>query len=115
MDPATAPLQGILDAIARARVADKRMQLAESLGDDVGLQIAYQAILHNLFVIGEYVSVMPPELLARDTDTPWGEIAGMRQLLGLNYHRIEPEVIHRTVDVDLGRPDAAVRRLQGAQ
>ena len=112
MDPATAPA-GHPDA-TRARVADKRMQLAESLGDDVGLQIAYQAILHNPSSSGS-MWAMPPELLARDTDTPWGEIAGMRQLLGLNYHRIEPEVIHRTVEVDLGRLDAAVRRLQGAQ
>ncbi|MDQ1250829.1 MAG: hypothetical protein QG597_5209, partial [Actinomycetota bacterium] len=30
---AAASQQGILAAIARARVADKRMQLAESLGD----------------------------------------------------------------------------------
>ena len=105
----------ILDAITRARVADKRMRLGESLGDDAGVQIAFQAILHNLFVIGDAVNAMPAEILARDPATPWTEFAAMRDMSGYSYHHIVPERMHRTVEEDLGALDVAVRRLRSAQ
>ena len=108
-------LQDVLDAIGRARVADKRLRLAESLGDEVGLQVAFQAILHNLFVIGEAVKAIPPEVLEQDPATPWSEIAAMRDVIGHHYHRIVPEIIHRTVESDLGPLETAARRLKAAQ
>jgi uncharacterized protein with HEPN domain len=108
-------MQDVLGAIARARVADKRMRLGESLGDDVGVQIAYQAILHNLFVIGEAVKAIPADILARDSETPWNEIAAMRDVIGGQYHRVVPELIHRAVEDDLGPLEVAVRRLPAAR
>ena len=108
-------MNDILEAIARARVADKRLRLAESLGDEAGVQIAFQAILHNLFVIGEAVKAIPAEILEQDPETPWSEIAAMRDVIGHRYHRIVPEIIHRTVDGDLGPLEVAVRRLRAAR
>jgi uncharacterized protein with HEPN domain len=107
-------LQAILDAIARARVADKRMKLGESLGDDVGVQIAYQAILHNLSVIVEEAKAVPAEVLERDPQTPWGEFAAMGDVLGHNYHVIDGAEVHRTVEEDLGQLEKAVHRLIAA-
>ena len=46
-------LGDILDAIRAARVADSRMRRAETGGDDVGVKVAFDAIHHNLFVIGK--------------------------------------------------------------
>ena len=48
-------LGDILEAIHRARLADTRMRSAEAEGDQVGVQVAFDSILHNLFVIGEAV------------------------------------------------------------
>lgn len=107
-------LQDILDAIARARVADKRMRLGESLGDDVGVQIAYQAILHNLSVIVEAARALPAEILERDSETPWGEFAVMGDMRGHNYRVINLAEVHRTVDVDLDTLEKAVHRLRAA-
>ena len=107
-------MNDVLDAIARARVADKRMRLAESLGDDVGVQIAFQAILHNVFVIGEAVKALPTEILDRDPTTPWSEVAGMKELIPADYHHVVPALIHRSVEEDLGQLDRAVRRLRAA-
>jgi len=104
-------LQDILNAIARARVADKRMRLGESLGDDVGVQIAYQAILHNLAVIVEAAKAVPVEIRERDTETPWGEFTAMGELLGRNYHVIDTAEVHHTVEEDLGQLERAVHRL----
>lgn len=102
----------ILEAIRSARVADQRLRLAESLGDEAGVKIAFQAILHNLFVIGEAVKSIPVEILEQDPDTPWSEIAAMRDVIGHHYHRIVPEIIHRTVESDLEPLETAVRRLK---
>lgn len=107
-------LDDILESIAGARLADERMRVAQSDGDTVGLQIAFQAILHNLFVIGEAVKSLPADLLDSDPDTPWKEIASMRDIIGHHYHRIVPEIIHRTVAIDLVPLEAAVRRLRGS-
>jgi uncharacterized protein with HEPN domain len=107
-------LQDILDAIARARVADKRMRLGESLGDDVGVQIAYQAILHNLKVIVEAAKAVPAEILARDSETPWGEFGAMGEVLGRNYQLVDTAEVHRTVDEDLSVLEKAVHRLNAA-
>lgn len=60
----------ILTAISRARVADRRLRLADSLGDEEGVQIAYDAFLLNLHVIGEAVTALPPTILERDPSTP---------------------------------------------
>jgi uncharacterized protein with HEPN domain len=108
-------LNDILDAISHARVADKRLQLAESLGDEAGVQIAFESILHNLFVIGEAVKALPPGITDRDPETPWSEIAAMRDVIGHQYHRIVPAIIHRTVQADLGPLEGAVKRLRAAQ
>jgi uncharacterized protein with HEPN domain len=108
-------LDDILAAIARARVADKRLRLAESLGDDTGLQLAFQAILYNQSVIGEAVSALPAEILEQDPQTPWSEIAAMRDVVGQPYHRIISATIHRTVEVDLGSLEIAVRRLRAVR
>ena len=103
--------QQILDAIARARVASKRMVLAENLADDTGVQIAFQAILHNLSVIGEAVTAIPPETLERDPDFPWGEVAAMPGMIEPTYHHIVPADIRRTLDAALDPLEAAVHRL----
>lgn len=93
------------------RVADERMRLSESQGDVAGVQIAFDSILHNLFVIGEAVKSLPPTLLDNDPETPWSEIAAMRDVIGHRYHRVAPASIRRTVQGDLGPLGAAVNRL----
>lgn len=105
-------LGDILEAIARARVADERLRLAESQRDETGMQIAFESILHNLFVIGEAVKALPAELLDRDPETPWSEIAAMRDVIGHHYHRIVPAIIHGTIEHDLGPLEVAVSRLR---
>jgi uncharacterized protein with HEPN domain len=39
----------------------------------------------------------------------------MRDVIGHHYHRIVPEIIHGTVEADLGPLEAAVTRLLRAQ
>ena len=94
------------------RNVDDRMRLSESQGDVEGVQIAFDSILHNLFVIGEAVKSLPPTLLDSDPETRWNEIAAMRDVIGHHYHRVVPAIIYRTVQGDLGPLEAAVNRLR---
>lgn len=104
-------LRDILDAIASARLADDQLQLAASRQDEDVVQVAFHAILHNLFVIGEAVKSIPPDVLDREPETPWSEIAAMRDVIGHHYHRIVPAIIHRTVQSDLAPLEKAIHRL----
>jgi uncharacterized protein with HEPN domain len=107
-------MNDILEAIARARVADRRMRLGESLCDEEGVQIAFQAILHNLVVIDEALKAIPMEILERTPGAPWSEFEAMRDLIVPDYLHVDPAAVHRTVEAELGRLDAALRRLRGA-
>ena len=105
-------LDDILQGIERARVADARMRAAADAGDEVGVQVAFDSILHNLFVIGEAVKALPPQILQRDSSMPWSEIASMRDVIGHHYHRIVPAIIHRTVETDLIPLEISVLRMK---
>jgi uncharacterized protein with HEPN domain len=89
------------------------MRSAEAEGDQVGVQVAFDSILHNLFVIGEAVKALPVHLLEADPDAPWSEIASMRDVIGHHYHRIVPAIIHRTIEVDLIPLEQSVSRIRG--
>jgi uncharacterized protein with HEPN domain len=104
-------LQDIIDAIARARIADDRMTQAEEIHDDDGVKVAFESILHNLFVIGEAVKSLPISLLEESSDIPWRDIAALRDVIGHHYHRVVPAIIHRTVHVDLEPLEREVREL----
>jgi uncharacterized protein with HEPN domain len=42
---------------------------------------------------------------------PWRDIKGMRDVVGHQYHRIVPAVVHATVRTSLDPLEQAVRRL----
>ena len=107
------PTDAILEAIARIKVADRRLRLAHSLVDDIGVQMAYQAVLHNLRVIADAVASLPPDIL--DPTTPWSEIVALPEAMGGNYLRVDPDAIHRMVETTLEPLDVAVRRIRSGQ
>jgi uncharacterized protein with HEPN domain len=103
--------QEVLYAIARARVASKRMVLAGHLADDIGVQIAFQAILHNLYVIGEVVRSIPPEARERVPDFPWGDYVAVADLIEPTYYTAVPAEVQGTVEAALDPLEAAMHRL----
>jgi uncharacterized protein with HEPN domain len=104
-------LADVAQAIVCARVADALLQKAESTGDAELARVAYDAVCFQLFVIGEAVRALPPELLASEPEIPWAEIRGMRNVVGHEYHRIVPQVVRRTVAESLTPLQAAIERL----
>lgn len=96
-------LQDILAAIERCQAY--RDHLAETdLGD-----MAYDAVLRNLAVIGEAVKALPAEYKSARPDVPWPAIAGLRNVVVHEYFRVNPDVIRDILDQHLSALAVAIR------
>lgn len=61
--------------------------------------------------IGEAVRAISPELLEREPEIPWVDVAGMRNHLAHRYFDTAHAIVAATVENDLPPLVAAVRRL----
>lgn len=105
-------LDRIRTAIGRARQADRRMRLAQSLADHTGMQMAIQAIQYNLVAMGAALSSLPPDLLEPGDGIPWAAIHAMADLREDPFRPVDPEALHRTVQVDLAALEGVLDRLR---
>jgi uncharacterized protein with HEPN domain len=78
-------------------------------GDEA--QLAFDALLYRLVVIGEAVKALPEQLLDRQPQVPWREIARLRDLLAHHYYRVDAQVIRRTVESPMDDLRNAVTQL----
>lgn len=104
-------LQDILEAIRRARLAAAQLDVAANANDGNGMEVAFDAILQNLLVIGESAKAVPQALLDREPSIPWRDVKGMRDIVGHHYHRIEPATIKQTMRKSIDPLEDATRRL----
>lgn len=74
--------------------------------------LVFDAVRVRLIEIGEAVKDIEPELLAKEPDIPWSDVAGMRDHLAHRYFDTAFEIVESTVFGDLPRLVAAVERLQ---
>ena len=88
-------LEDIHAAIARCLAYRDHLDSAE-LGE-----MAYDAILRNLAVIGEAVKALPDDFKREHADTPWPSIAGLRNVVVHEYFRVNPDMIRDIVDNQL--------------
>lgn len=94
----------ILSAIERCRA------YRGFLGSDEGqlADMAFDATLRNLAVIGEAVRALPAETVASMPEVPWTSIAGLRNIVVHEYFRVNPELISDIVDNYLNQLSAAL-------
>ncbi len=69
------------------------------------------AIVMQLFVIGEAVKHIPRVLLINYQEIPWTEIAGLRDIIGHNYWGLHMATIWRTCNEDLEPLAQAITRI----
>ena len=104
-------LLDISEAAAGVRKAVEALERTEADEAEEEAQLAFDALLYRLLVIGEAVKALPEKLLALKTDVPWREIARLRDLLAPHYYRVDAQVIRRTVEAPLDQLTAAVSEL----
>lgn len=87
----------ILDAIARCR------RYRESFADASPLiaEMALDAALRNIGIIGEAVGHLPAEISGAHPDIPWSAIVGMRNTVIHQYFRTDPAIVIEVIDRDL--------------
>jgi uncharacterized protein with HEPN domain len=98
----TSRLNHILDRIDRIQYAETILlesENEEDLWEEA--QVAFDAILYDLVVIGEAVKALSPGIKKKYSMIPWGQIAGMRDILAHEYFRVEGKVVRATIDKPL--------------
>ncbi len=63
------------------------------VGDLAADRQAYEAILFNLFVLGEAAKAVPADVRDRWPDVEWRGMAGLRDVLAHEYFGIDDEII----------------------
>jgi uncharacterized protein with HEPN domain len=104
-------LGDISEAAEGVRKAVQALERAEADSAEDEAQLAFDALLCRLLVIGEAVKALPAELLASQPQVPWSEIAKLRDLLAHHYYRVDAQIIGRTVDAPMDQLRHAVARL----
>lgn len=64
-------------------------------------EMRFDALLHNLHVIGEAVKRLPDSFRERYADTPWREIAGMRDFVAHAYFALDLEILWDAIQNDV--------------
>jgi uncharacterized protein with HEPN domain len=104
-------LRDILSAVDRIKSAERQLSGAGQTSDEAAAEVAFDAVLYNLVVIGEAVDALPAEITAQEPDVPWRDIVDMRNFLSHEYFRVLAEVVRRTLDEPLEQLSAACHRL----
>jgi len=107
-------LADIVAAVARVKQAELQLVAAEQVGDEARTQVAFDAVLYNLVVIGEAVNSLPSDITASRSDVPWRDVVDMRNFLAQEYFRVSANVVRRTIDEPLDQLRSACEQLLAA-
>ena len=94
-------IEDILDRIRRITAAEVHLAGSKGEPSEEAAEMAFDAILYNLIVIGEAVKSLDVEMKARNPHIEWKEIIGLRDFLAHQYFHIELAVIKASIDQPL--------------
>ena len=94
-------LGDIVERVAAIRRAEAALLAAENRRDSEAVELAFDAILYDLVVIGEAVKGLTPALRESRSEVPWSEVAGIRDVLTHHYFRVSTEIVRASLDKPL--------------
>lgn len=93
--PAAERIADILEAISKCET------YRAHLTDPDLSQMAFDAALRNIAIIGEAVNHLPDELTRAHPEIDWNAIIGMRHILVHQYFGVDPTIVTDVLDQDL--------------
>jgi uncharacterized protein with HEPN domain len=75
-------------------------------------QMAYEAILRQLEIIGEAASHIPPDIQAKGPEILWRDMIALRNRLAHAYFAIERDILWNLVTAELPSTHANLTRLR---
>ena len=104
-------LRDILESIQKARHFTEGMSFEEFARDD---KTVY-ATIRALEIVGEAAKRVPAEVRERDPSVPWRKMAGIRDVVAHEYHRVDLTVVWNTVQEDLSAVEPHIARILEAE
>lgn len=95
------------DCLEHVLEAINKIQASASDGEVAFLADAYDAALRRLHTIAESTQRLSADLKARHPEVPWQALAGFRNRIVHAYMDVDPALIWRFIEGDLG----SLRRL----
>jgi uncharacterized protein with HEPN domain len=100
-------VEDILDAIARIRQYVEGLTFEQFQAD----QKTVDAVVRNLEIIGEAVRHLSASQEGLPGETPWVDIAGMRNILVHEYFGVDLKIVWHTIVEDLPKLKVQVQGL----
>jgi uncharacterized protein with HEPN domain len=103
-------LDDILEACQRARSYSAGL-------DQSGLvnhQMAYDAVLRNLEIIGEAAKRIPSEVRSKMPQIEWTKIAGMRDWLAHAYFQVNADIVWDVIEHKLPELEQTIKTFKEA-
>lgn len=101
-------LRDMLEASQKViRYTDER-QMAAFVADEM----AYDATLRNLEVLGEAAKNIPEEIRQRHPEVDWRGVAGLRDILAHAYFALDDETLWKIVQDDVPRLLDLLRQIE---
>jgi uncharacterized protein with HEPN domain len=72
------------------------------------------AVLHNLFVLGEAAKAVPQDIREKHPEVDWRGMAGLRDIIGHGYFGIDDEILWDVVKTELPGLAEQLRRILDA-
>ena len=101
-------LEDILQSISRLQRYTSGISFDE-FAEDTQVQ---DAVIRRIEIIGEAVKGIPEDFRALHPDIPWRDIAGARDLMIHQYHRVDLELAWDMVMQDVPKLAAQIERIR---
>lgn len=83
-----------------------------SLPDFQKNEMAQDAVIRNIEIIGEATKNISSDLKATYTEIPWKAMAGMRDKLIHDYMGVDTDVLWKTIEKDIPLLESTIRKIK---
>ena len=90
-------LTDIINSVDRIKDYTRNM----NYDDFVEGRKTYDAVIHNLQIIGEATKQVPEIIRQKYPDIPWRQVAGLRDVIAHTYFMVNPEIVWNIINTEL--------------